>query len=68
MTMIQTLTLTVALSERSYPIHIGPGALQDARFAALAKGKSVVIITDEHVAPHCLAAVRGALQTATKTV
>ena len=60
--------LTVALGDRSYPIHIGPGALQDVRFTAVAKGKSVVIITDDHVAPRWLPAVRSALQSSARMV
>lgn len=44
--------LTVALGDRSYPIHIGPGILSDgARIAQPLPQKKAAIITNETVAP-----------------
>ena len=44
--------LTVALAERSYPISIGPGLLDDVTlFAQVIKGKRVMIITNVTIAP-----------------
>ncbi|WP_018952770.1 3-dehydroquinate synthase [Thioalkalivibrio sulfidiphilus] len=48
-------TLTVELGDRSYPIHIGRGLLDDpARFAPHIRGKRVMIVTNETVAPFYL--------------
>jgi len=45
-------TLTVALGERSYPIDIGRGLLDDPeRFAPHIRGQRVMIVTNETVAP-----------------
>jgi len=45
-------TLTVELGDRSYPIHIGRGLLDDpTRFAPRIRGKRVMIVTNETVAP-----------------
>ncbi|OOG22731.1 3-dehydroquinate synthase [Thioalkalivibrio denitrificans] len=45
-------TLTVELGERSYPIHIGRGLLDDPqRFAPHIRGQRVMIVTNETVAP-----------------
>ncbi|MFW5454712.1 3-dehydroquinate synthase [Thioalkalivibrio sulfidiphilus] len=45
-------TLTVELGDRSYPIHIGRGLLDDpARFTPRIRGKRVMIVTNETVAP-----------------
>jgi 3-dehydroquinate synthase len=55
-------TLTVALGERSYPIHIGPGLL--ARSAELLAGlpsPRVIVVTNPTVAQHHLEALRKAL-------
>lgn len=42
--------LMVALGERSYPIQVGTGLLQEnPELLALATGRSVAIVTDEHV-------------------
>ena len=44
--------LTVALAQRSYPISIGPDLLDDVTlFAPAIKGKRVMIVTNETVAP-----------------
>ncbi len=45
-------TLTVALGERSYPIHIGAGLLGDARLVAPhLTGRKLLVVTNETVAP-----------------
>jgi 3-dehydroquinate synthase len=45
-------TLTVELGERSYPIHIGPGLLDDVRLLkSLVPADQVLIVTNETVAP-----------------
>lgn len=45
-------TLTVALGERSYPIHIGPGLLAEgARIAEALPAPRAVVVTNETVAP-----------------
>ncbi len=44
--------LTVALAQRSYPISIGPALLDDvALFAQAIKGKRVMIVTNNTIAP-----------------
>nr|WP_086940667.1 3-dehydroquinate synthase [Thaumasiovibrio occultus] len=43
--------ITVNLADRSYPITIGEGLLQDPQWFAVAKQRQVVIITNEIVAP-----------------
>lgn len=54
-------TVDVELGARRYPIHIGPGLLQDApRLAALAPGRHVLIVSDANVAPHYLSRVEAA--------
>ena len=51
--------LTVALGERSYPIHIGSGLLDDsALFASLVKAEQVMVLTNEVIAPLYLERVR----------
>jgi 3-dehydroquinate synthase len=53
-------TITVDLAERSYPIHIGPGLIDDsARYDIPAR--QVLIVTNETVAPLYLARVEAAL-------
>lgn len=45
-------TLTVDLGERSYPIHVGPGLIEDAsRLRPYLAGRQVMIVTNETVAP-----------------
>ncbi|MCA1804524.1 MAG: 3-dehydroquinate synthase [Xanthomonadaceae bacterium] len=55
-------TLTVELGERSYPIHIGPGLLDDG---ALLKphitGRQVMVVSNETVAPLYLARLQASL-------
>lgn len=54
-------TITVALGERSYPIHIGPHMLgQTGLYGAAAK--QLLIVTNERVAPLYLARVQEALR------
>lgn len=55
-------SLQVALGERSYPIHIGPGMLGDSTWLSphLA-GRQVMIVTNETVAPRYLARCRQGL-------
>lgn len=55
-------TLQVALGERSYPIYIGEQLLSETPlFAAHIKGKEVLIVTNETVAPLYLDSVKAAL-------
>lgn len=57
------MKLTVELGERSYPIRIQPGCLQDPVVWAEAVSHSeVVVVTNEVVAPLYLATVTAALQ------
>jgi 3-dehydroquinate synthase len=63
------ITLNVDLGERSYPIVIGPGLLDDA--ALLARhigGNKVAIVTNTTVAPLYLAKVAGHLRAAGRDV
>jgi 3-dehydroquinate synthase len=53
-------TITVALAERSYPIHIGRELLADTALYGTA-AKQVLVVTNEVVAPLYLAAVQRAL-------
>ena len=54
--------LSVTLGDRSYPIHIGPGLLDDARvFARYVASRSVAVITNNVVAPLYLERVQRAL-------
>jgi 3-dehydroquinate synthase len=54
-------TIVVALGERSYPIHIGPGLLDDpALYGSTAK--QALIVTNDVVAPLYLARVQAALR------
>lgn len=50
---LMTETLTVALGERSYPIHIAPNLLGQAGalIAPLTKSRRLFVITDDNVAP-----------------
>ncbi|WP_136247373.1 3-dehydroquinate synthase [Halomonas borealis] len=55
-------TLTVALGERSYPIHIGPGLLDDARrLRPYLAGRQVMIVTNETLAPLYLERLKAGL-------
>ncbi|MBV1787397.1 3-dehydroquinate synthase [Marinobacterium sp. D7] len=45
------LTLTVDLGDRSYPIYIGNGLLDDALLARHVRGRQVMIVSNETVAP-----------------
>lgn len=55
-------TVYVELSERRYPIHIGPGLLHRAdRLAPHLAGRRVMIVTDETVAPLYLGALQDTL-------
>jgi 3-dehydroquinate synthase len=57
-----TYTLTVALGERSYPIHIGTGLLADPDlYRPHVRGRQVMIVTNETVGPLYLEAVRTGL-------
>ncbi|MDE2598671.1 MAG: 3-dehydroquinate synthase [Rhodocyclaceae bacterium] len=58
-------TLTVALGERSYPIHIGPGLLQHAELILPhLKSKAVAIVSNTTVAPLYLKALAAPLREA----
>jgi len=55
-------TLQVALGDRSYPIHIGENLLSESDlFTAHIRGKEVLIVTNETVAPLYLDTVKTAL-------
>jgi 3-dehydroquinate synthase len=54
-------TITVALGDRSYPIHIGPGLLDDSALYGTA-ARQLLIVTNETVAPLYLARVEAALR------
>jgi 3-dehydroquinate synthase len=53
-------TITVALGERSYPIHIGRGLIADGSLYGRA-ARQILIVTNETVAPLYLSAVERAL-------
>ena len=53
--------LTVDLGDRSYPIFIGSGVLQQAGFPDYVQGQQVMIITNETVAPLYLDKLRSRL-------
>src|SRR5690606_40293361 len=56
-------TLTVDLGDRSYPIYIGTGLLDRAElYTPHIKGRQVLIVTNETVAPLYLQRVKTALQ------
>jgi 3-dehydroquinate synthase len=57
--MNDSTQLNVALGDRSYPIVIGEGVIEEAgeRIAAISKNLHVIIITDDAVAPHYLSVV-----------
>jgi 3-dehydroquinate synthase len=59
-------TLTVALAERSYPIHIGSGTLRDAGalLAPLTAGRRVIIVSNPVVAATWIAPLRESLAAA----
>jgi len=58
-------TLRVALAERSYPIHVGAGILDDpSLYAPCLSGRRAVIVTSDAIAPLYLARVRVALEKA----
>ena len=58
-------SLGVALGERSYPIHIGPGLMDSAAlYAPHLAGGGAALITNEVVAPLYLARVSAALEAA----
>ena len=55
---MSVLTVDVELGERRYPIWIGAGLLRDvARWRASLRGRHVLVVTDEHVAPLYLSRV-----------
>jgi 3-dehydroquinate synthase len=54
-------TITVALGERSYPIHVGPRLIGDAALYG-GSAKQILIVTNEIVAPLYLQAVQAALR------
>ena len=57
-----TRTLQVELGERSYPIHIGAGVLLKSElYEPHIRGRQVMIVSNETVAPLYLDAVRDAL-------
>ena len=43
-------TIVVALGERSYPIHVGPGLLDQSDLYGLT-AKQILVVTNEVVAP-----------------
>jgi len=67
-------TIPVALGDRAYPVHIGPGLLDEVGATArkAARGRTAYVITDTHVGPlyaervtASLAAAEYAVETAT---
>lgn len=54
-------TLTVDLGDRSYPIYIGAGVLQQPLLAQHVRGKQVMLVSNDTVAPLYRAAIRQAL-------
>ncbi|HHH43133.1 MAG TPA: 3-dehydroquinate synthase [Gammaproteobacteria bacterium] len=55
-------TLQLELGERSYPIHIGPGLIsQSALYQPHIRGRQVMLVSNETVAPLYLQTVREAL-------
>jgi len=59
---MKPIELDVALGDRRYPIWIGDGALADApRWRTAIRGRHVLVVTDDHVAPLYLAGIRAAL-------
>ena len=54
-------TITVALGDRSYPIHIGSGLLDDSASYGTA-ARQILVVTNETVAPLYLARVEAALR------
>ena len=58
-------SLRVALGERSYPVHVGTGLLDDAAlYAPHLAGRRAAVVTNETVAPLYLDRVVGALEAA----
>ncbi|MGQ7246671.1 3-dehydroquinate synthase [Halomonas sp. V046] len=56
------LTLGVALGDRSYPIHIGPGLVDDgSKLASHLAGRQVMVVTNDTVAEHYLARLTASL-------
>lgn len=56
-------TLTVALCERAYPIHIGPGVLSDPELLKpYIKGTKVVVVSNTTVEPLYMAVLRCTLE------
>ena len=63
---MSAVELDVALGERSYPIRIGSGLLKDPGvWRTELRGRHVLVVTDEHVAPLYLARVREGLASLT---
>lgn len=61
--MTATRTLEVALGQRSYPIWIGPGLLDDTpRWRCLIRGRHVLVVSNDTVAPLYLARVTAGLE------
>ncbi|MBA8884519.1 3-dehydroquinate synthase [Dokdonella fugitiva] len=57
------ISLDVALGERAYPIHVGPGLLADtARWREAIRGRHVLVVSNETVAPLYLARVEAGLR------
>lgn len=55
-------SLSVSLGERSYPIHIGAGVLASREhLLPYLAGRQVMIVTNEVIAPHYLAALKQTL-------
>ncbi|MEP7043579.1 MAG: 3-dehydroquinate synthase [Dokdonella sp.] len=60
---MSTTTVDVALGARSYPIWIGAGLLADAaRWRSAIRGRHVLVVTNETIAPLYLARVQAGLE------
>ncbi len=44
-------TLNVELGERAYPIHIGRGLLSSDLLASVIRGRQVLVVTNDRIAP-----------------
>lgn len=55
-------TLNVDLGDRAYPIHIGDGLLDSDHLAGVIRGRQVLVVTNDSIAPLYLDRVLSTLQ------